>query len=174
MRRPAGLLKTLRRIEGALVLLSILCCVLIIVFIDIDIASRAMNKSSYLASELNPMLFSLLIYLAAPEVTRRGDHIGLTLIYGISPPWLSGFVRRVTAILSAVYFLALAYLFHKFATFNQLSGIKTQGLMNLPVYYVQFAVFGGIALTALRFAINAVFPDKDEDPSNTGTNSYPS
>jgi len=172
MRRPDGLLKTLRRIEGCLVLLSIACCVLIIVFIDIDIVARTANRSSYFASELNPMLFSLLIYLAAPEVTRRNDHIGLTFIYSVSPQWLSVLAKRSTAILSAIYFMALAYLFYIFVDFNYLSDARTQGLMNLPVYYTQFAVFGGITLTALRFVINAWFPGNDEDPSDASTDLY--
>lgn len=172
MRRPDRLLKTLRRIERCLVLLSIACCVLIIVFIDIDIVARAANRSSYFASELNPMLFSLLIYLAAPDVTRRNDHIGLTFIYSASPRWMSNLARRSAAILSAIYFIAISYLFYIFTSFNYFSDTRTQGLMNLPVYYTQFAVFGGITLTALRFVINALFPGGDEDPSDASTDLY--
>lgn len=167
-----GLLRTLRRIEGYLVLLSVACCVLILVLTNVDIAARAIGRSIYLGSELNSMLFSLLIYWAAPEVTRRNDHIRLTFIYNYTSRFVSDSIRRINSILSAIFFIAIAYLFYRFSAINYSNGMRTQGLLNLPVYYVQFAVFAGIALTALRFAINAVVPVDAEELSDPSSDSY--
>ena len=167
-----GFLKTIRRVEGGLVLVSIACCVLIMVFTNVDIAARAMSRSTYLGSELNSLLFSILIYLAAPEVTAKNGHINLSFIYDFTGSTVGSFVKRINAAISAIFFVVIAYLFYKFAAVNLANGTRTQGLLNLPVYYVQFAVFAGIALTALRFAINAVFPGNVDEPSDPSTDLY--
>lgn len=124
------------------------------ILIGVNIILRYIFHAPFLgAEELVSASLILIVMLSAPEVLRRGNHIGVDILVGmLSPRW-----ARWASIWASIAVLFVSALLitngWKSMQLSKLIGALTEGYIELPVWALQlFLPLGGVflALTAIE------------------------
>ena len=128
----------------------------------------ALNRPVPWVDEVVGFLLVAIVTLAAADVLRKGQHIGVDILVGA----LRGHARRLAALWSALMATAAALVWivngWEVAMFNRMLGIVTEGHLEWPVYGLMlFLPLGGalMLLTALEAVwltvLGHALPDQD-------------
>ncbi|RAI02422.1 hypothetical protein DLJ53_13790 [Acuticoccus sediminis] len=131
--------------RAALALSSILLAVLFALLLT-DVVLRALRIEFFWGSEGGGVLMAWIIVLALPMVTRTRSHIATDFIAALLPP-RGGIALRIAGhVLMLAYLGTLVWLCADLAERNFLGGVRSQGILRLPVAYVQFGIVAGLVL----------------------------
>lgn len=140
--------------------------------IGVNIVLRYLFHAPFLGTEeLVSASLILIVMLSAPEVLRRGNHIGVDILVGmLSPRW-----ARVASLWASVAVLLVAVLLitngWKSMQLSRLIGALTEGYIEIPVWALQFFLpVGGVllALAALEQIFRPTPPSSLEDMITAG------
>lgn len=162
----------LRLIEGVVALLSKLCMVLAGVLLAGIFAgicySVFMRYFLHLpqpwTEEATGWMLVAMVMLAAPEVQRRGEHIGIDFIYEKMParirPWVTG-LGLVFVVASAAILVREGLVM---VDFTRMIGILSNQIPEVPLWAVQAFVPLGFAVLLLVAAVQLALIAAGERP----------
>jgi TRAP-type C4-dicarboxylate transport system permease small subunit len=156
---------TISVINGAAMAVSALGILAALGLIGWSVLMRyALNQPVPWVDEVVGFLLVAIVTLAAADVLRKGQHIGVDILVGA----LRGRAHRLATLWSALMATAAALIWvvngWEVAMFNRMLGIVTEGHLEWPVYWLMlFLPLGGalmlltaleaVLLTALGYAL---------------------
>lgn len=148
-----------RGIEDALLITSF---VAMLVFAGLQITMRNLFDSGF--DWIDPLLRILVLWvgmLGAVAATREDRHISIDVLSRFVPQTALPWLKRVTAIATAIICAMLAW--HTFRFVRDEYAYSDVEVAGLPVWVWQSILPIGFALMTCRFVLNAIFP-KIQDP----------
>ena len=110
-----------------------------------------------------PAFFCVAIFLALPEVARRGEHITIDLVPEMIPPPERGVFLRLLLGLAGIVCLVVAYICATEVAKQIARDTGTQGSLPFPKWWISAFIPYGFALTALNFLSVAILPTDDAE-----------
>ena len=120
------------------------------------LARYAFNQPRQWPSNVAPGMFCASIFLALPEVARRGEHIAIDLIPHALPPRGRRIAGRVLMLVSAIVCVVVGYVCAVEVSKQIAQGITTFGSLPYPKWWVSILLPIGFGLTALQFLATAL------------------
>lgn len=107
--------------------------------------------------ELTEASLPLIIFLSLALTQLRGGHIKVVLLTQHLPVGLARAAQVVAMLAGAVLFAWAAYAGWLMAMKSFAIGELERGAIRFPIWPVKFAIFFGLALLAVQFALDAIW-----------------
>lgn len=134
-----------------------------------DVFTRyVLNAPQQWPSNAVPAFFCVAIFLALPEVARRGEHITIDLVPEMIPMHARGVFLRLLSGLAVVVCLVIAYISATEVAKQIARDTTTQGSLPFPKWWISASIPYGFALTALNFLSGAVLPANETEIGTQG------
>lgn len=99
--------------------------------------------------DISQAMFVLSVFLALPIVVRRGAHIRVDLFLSMFPNRMKKVANAVSAVLSALVYLTLAYAMWDLFRASWRVNEQSLSVVTFPIYPIKFLAFIGLALAAV-------------------------
>ncbi len=144
--------------EQACLAISLFFLVALFAIVLIDVVLRSMRIEFYWASEGGTILMAWLIFFTLPLVNRQRTHISTDFLVARLPGWLQSVANLAGQVLMLAYLLILAWLCFELARRNFIGDARSQGILRVPLYFVQIGVVVGLVLTIVSQVL-VIFED---------------
>jgi TRAP-type C4-dicarboxylate transport system permease small subunit len=131
--------------RAALALASVLLAVLFALLLT-DAALRWLRIDFYWGSEAGGMLMAWIIFLGLPMVMRDRGHIATDFLVARLPKPAAAAMGVLGGLLMLAYLVVLGWLCAEMAYRAFLAGARSQGILRLPVYYLEAGIVAGFGL----------------------------
>ncbi len=135
----------LDRVEYAGMLISCICCAMLMVLTNTDIVLRPFHIEFYLANDLNGYLLVMLIVMALPAVTRKDQHVKVKLFVNCFPS-CARYFALLQHLLMFLYVTALVLICGYLAYSSGMDQLISQGFLHTPMVYPQSGMVIGLLL----------------------------
>lgn len=146
--------RMLDRVESLCLWMSVVALALAGVLVLLAVPARQLPwlqiPDSYLFVKL---LMLTAVALGLGQVTGRGHHISVDLVYAMFPPGGQRVARHVALVAGLVFFAPLAWWYGGLALDMFERGRTQPGLLRLPRWPLYLIMCGGFTLVSLRLAL---------------------
>lgn len=158
--RPIKLARTgLKALTKAGAAVAMALLVALVFTYSFDVFTRyVLNAPQQWPSNAVAAFFCVAIFLALPEVARRGEHITIDLVPEKIPLSVRGAFLRLLLGLAVIVCLVVAYICATEVAKQVARGTTTQGSLPFPKWWISASIPYGFALTALNFLSVAILP----------------
>jgi TRAP-type C4-dicarboxylate transport system permease small subunit len=119
-----------------------------------EIVLRPLGLSIIFATDLYGFLMVAAIFLALGEVTRRREHISADFFVGLLRKRIQHLVEHVISpIATALYVTGLLWVMWGLALDSYIDGVRSEGILRLPLAIPQSVLLFGLLLMLLRLAV---------------------
>lgn len=148
--KPGGAVATFDRIAlgGAAI-----ACMAIAVMMICGMAARGFALPILFADEYGGYLMAALVFLALPTVTLDRKHIRASFLLDALPPLKRQWLVVFSDIILLAYAVAFIWLGWRIFATSLAGGLRSQGLMNTPMYIPQFFMVAGLFLHAISCVV---------------------
>ena len=144
--------------EQACLAISLFFLVMLFAIVLIDVVLRSMRIEFYWASEGGTILMAWLIFFTLPLVNRQRTHISTDFLVARFPGWLRLVTNLAGQVLMLAYLLILSLLCFELARRNLIGDARSQGILRVPLYFMQIGVVVGLVLTIVSQVL-VIFED---------------
>ena len=144
--------------EQACLAISLFFLVMLFAIVLIDVVLRSIRIEFYWASEGGTILMAWLIFFTLPLVNLQRTHISTDFLVASLPGWLRSVTNLAGQVLMLAYLLILSLLCFELARRNLIGDARSQGILRVPLYFMQIGVVVGLVLTIVSQVL-VIFED---------------
>ena len=141
--------------KAALTVSSVLLGILFLLLLA-DVVLRWLKIEFYWGSEAGGILSAWLIILALPMVIRKRGHLAVDMIVNAMPWGVAQALKVLGGALMIAYLAVLIWYCGKLGYANYLSGVRSQGILRIPVFIVETGIVAGFALMIISQALQMI------------------